>query len=123
MNKKGFTLPEILITIAIVGTLSLIATVSILKIKDKFDKSYYETITSSLKVAAKDYGTDHRSSITKEGIKIDITTFIKNGYISEIKDKNKEDCSGYVIIKKNRYTYDTDVCLICDNYESKGCEK
>lgn len=123
MNKKGFTLPEILITIAIVGVISLIAVASVAKLKDTFDKGYYESITSSLKVAAKDYGTDHRSNITKEGIKIDITTFIKNGYIEEIKDTNKEDCNGYVVIKKKGVAYDTDVCLICDNYESEGCKK
>lgn len=122
MNNKGFTLVEILIAVTILGVISLIATVSIIGVKNKFNSSYYKIISDNISLAAKDYGTDHRNSIPKDGIKVDITTFIQKGYLTSVKDIEKEDCSGYVIIKKNGLKFETDVCLICNNYKSEACK-
>ena len=121
MKKNGFTLIELLATIAIIGIVATVAVVSISKLKDKFNNNYYKTISKNLSIAAKDYSTDYRSKITTDGVKIDITTFVKKGYISEVKDLNKKSCTGYVLIKRKGFRYINKVCLKCDNYESEGC--
>ena len=123
MNKKGFTLTELLAVVTILGIVSLIGAVLVFAIKHKFDNNYYKMLTNNVSAAAKDYGSDHRGDMNSEGVKIDISTIVKNGYISKILDKDSNECTGYVLIKKKRLSYDTKVCLICDDYKSKGCEE
>ena len=121
MKKNGFTLVELLSVLVIVSIISTIAVISIKKLRGDFNNNYYSTISKNISLAAKDYSTDYRSKITKDGIKIDITTFVQKGYIKDVKDLNKKDCTGYAIIKRKGIGYDTKVCLICDNYKSDEC--
>lgn len=124
MNQKGFTLMELIAVFTILGVLMLITGTSMYVFQNKFDKKYYEMLSNNISLAAKDYSSDNRG-LTKNGeVKIDISTIIEKGYLNhEVLDKKYKNCSGYVLVKKKRLSYDTKVCLICDNYKSPECDK
>ena len=123
MNQKGFTLVELIATFAILGCLMIITGTAMFAFQNKFDKRYYQMLSDNISLAAKDYSSDHRG-LTREGeVKIDISTMIQNGYMSDVLDKKQKNCSGYVLVKRKRLSYETKVCLICDNYKSEECDE
>jgi len=63
MNKKGFTLVELLATITIIGMLStILITVVVKKINETKEQSR-QTMINSIELAAKNYAMDNESSI------------------------------------------------------------
>ena len=64
MNKKGFTLTELLATIAIIGVVSLIGTVSITSIKAKIDENMFDIKLQLALGAATNWGQDNKNLLT-----------------------------------------------------------
>lgn len=128
MNRKGFTLIELIATIVIIGVIALIATVSISSIIKKSTNQAYKNIEETMKTAAQNYmlkGNDF-DTVTAE-------TLIKNGFMDSIIDpKTKKSCytkKSYVKVDKSKVgdtvntDYDYNVCLICGkNYTSDYCK-
>lgn len=65
MNKKGFTLIEILAVIVIISIIASLATVNVLKIKNNSSEELLETKIENLEAAAIVYGQENPSSLTK----------------------------------------------------------
>lgn len=123
MNQKGFTLMELIAITTILGIIMIISGTTMFIFKNNFDKKYYQMLSNSISLAAKDYSSDNRNILRQSEFKIDISTMIQKGYLSKVFDKNQEDCTGYVLVKKKRLSYETKVCLICENYKSENCEE
>ena len=66
MNKKGFTLVELLATIAIMGIMSGIAIMGVGRIINKSRINYYKAEKNMIEIAAKNYFADHRLLLPKK---------------------------------------------------------
>ena len=96
MNKKGFTMVELLATIIILGILMGSAIVAISWILDLNKKEYYSTLEKNVILAAKSYYADHRSALPKSigySRKITLKTLVEKNYLSEVLDYGKGDCT------------------------------
>ncbi len=65
MNKKGFTLMELLCVIAILGIIATIASVSILNLSKDSNENFYCAKLELLKSKAHEYGINHELEINK----------------------------------------------------------
>lgn len=132
INKKGFTLTEILAVIAILGVILAIAVPSYNSLSKKFEKAYYEKLEGSVLAAAKSYYKENAESRPAELLYSSVVTFSElktNKNIDDIKGyKSESDLKGRIIIVKKVEGYDYKMCYLepdnnSDNnkeYEKKG---
>ncbi len=126
MNKKGFTLMEILGAIIILGILVIFAVVTFTRNMGSFRDDYYTDTVRTLTESGKEFFNDNRKYRPSEvlnGQIVPLNTLIAEHYIDDIKDYNGNSCSNssYVIVIKNGkddYSYHT--CLVCpgDDYSN-----
>ena len=135
MNKKGFTLTELLATIALLAIISLISLYSIGKVRNNIDKNLLKDKIDNIEAAAVYYGEDNRSELTtcNDYSEYDycklltVNDLLTSGYLeSDAKDEAFiNNLSGYsmkcdtvlVFIEKNRvYSKMIDI-----NSESNEC--
>lgn len=134
MNKKGFTMIELLATITLMGIIATMAVVSYTKYVNTTKKALYRDYEKSLEVAATNYFLNHTGLLPKindeRGTKVLAITLINEGYLENMKDpKNKSfNCNNnsYVIVtRKNNVDFNMDlkykVCLVCSKYKSSSC--
>ena len=127
MNKKAFTMVELLVTIIILGLLTTLIITSITSILNRSHKEYYESQENMLILAGRDYYADYRSKLPKEvgeTSSVTVETLIKESYIDPVKDRNDNDCdykkSEVIVQKITDKDYQYYVTLICneDKYET-----
>mgnify|MGYP005764655863 CR=1 FL=1 len=133
MNKRGFTLLELLATIIILGLLTTIVIAGILPLLNRGNNEYYNSQEDMIILAARDYFTDYRSRLPKEigeTSSVTLKELIDGKYIDPIKDRNDNDCdyenSTVVVQKITAKDYQYYVTLICDNdnnYQSETDDK
>ncbi len=124
MNKKAFTLIEMLAVIFIIGLLSGIGLVSYRSFFSSAEDSYYSSLENNILLAGNDYFEDHREDLPSGDnySEIPLSTLIEGKYIDQVKDSKGKMCNNgkvyaYNENKKIRY----EVCLIqCGGYSSKG---
>ena len=134
MNKKGFTLIELMASIALLGVLVTIAVVSFSKYLVKTRDTIYKDYEESLKGATTNYLLDHTGLLPAindtNGSKIIANTLINEGYLESIKDpKNKSlycnDNSYVIVTRKNDVDFNMNleyyICLVCSKYKSSSC--
>ncbi len=96
LNKKGFSMVEILAVIVILGVISTIGVVSVTKLIDKSRQHYYDTQESQLVLAAQAYATSDTSILPKTiyGLStIKLQDLYDKKFIKEkVKDQNKRLC-------------------------------
>ena len=122
-NKKGFTLTEVLATLAILAIILAIAIPSFSKLGEKFEKEYYDNLEKTILASAKTYYKDHpkerptgilySSAISLNGLKNN--NYIKNANVY----KKGDECTGYVVvvnIGEGKYDYKT--CMQCNGKNS-----
>lgn len=116
INQKGFTLTEILATIAILGVILAIAVPSYNSLSKKFEKAYYEKLEGSVLAAAKSYYKENAESRPAELLYSSVVTFSKlkeNKNIDDIKGyKSVDDLKGRIIIVKKVEGYDYKMCYL-----------
>lgn len=119
MNKKGFTLVELIATIAIILLLGLIATPKVMDIINENRVKGYKEIERRLEEAAGKYIIENYVDSSLPFIKIEKNQLIEGKYIDEIYDlKDKSVCDAYVMVSDLNKTADFNVMLQCANYTS-----
>ena len=130
LNNKGFTLVEVIVTIAIITIISVIAIPNVLKsLNIGKDKSYdimvnniktgaitmYEEVNSGFSTLYKydKYGnkTNEKISISSNSITVNLQTLVSNGFISGTNYKSETNNS-YKIIKEPINGNDIGKCTI-----------
>lgn len=116
INKKGFTLTEILAVIAILGVILAIAVPSYNSLNKKFEKAYYEKLEGSVLAAAKSYYKENAESRPAELLYSSVVTFSElktSKNIDDIKGyKSNIDLKGRIIIVKKAEGYDYKMCYL-----------
>ena len=111
MNRKGFTLVELLAVIAIMGILSGVAIMAVTRYLNKSKEHAYDTIFNSVKDASINYILDQNIKITVTPTSINISDLVDDGYLETPLDPNKknEACNGNVsVVKKNSSDVETE---------------
>ena len=128
MNKKGFTLTELLGVIVLLGIVLGIASLGVKAINMKIRESYYDTLEESILLASHDYfdfENDKKPKKINDQTNVTLNELIEKKYLNEVLGKDKKTCdlnSSYVkALKVSSYKINYYVCLSCqsDNYKSK----
>ncbi len=109
MNKKGFTLTELLVTIVIIAVISSLATYGILTVSNKIKANMLETKKELIVTGAELYGEDNRKIIEGKNYYCNINGVIQQKKcwvltVKEIPDDyliTKEKCDGEPCFKNN----------------------
>ena len=123
MNKRGFTLIELIscfVVLALLGTIGLISYKSVM---EKSEETYYKTMEQNLLLSGNEYYNDHRGEKPINSYsKVSVSNLISNNYIEQLKDKSGNNCSrGDVFIyQQENGNYEYEVCLECGDYISEG---
>ena len=134
MNKKGFTMIELLATITLMGIIATMAVVAYTKYVDTTRNTVYKDYEKSLEVAATNYFLNNTGLLpsvnNSNGTKVLATTLINEGYLENMKDpkNNSFNCNNnsYVIVtRKDNVGFNMNleykVCLVCSKYKSSSC--
>ena len=134
MNKKGFTMIELMAAITLLGIMSTLAVVSVSKYLNKSKKTVYRDYEDTLKNATTNYFLDHTGLLPEindaSGTKVLATTLINEDYLENMKDPTNKsfNCNNnsYVIVtRKDNVGFNMDleyrVCLVCSKYKSSIC--
>ena len=117
MNKKGFSLVELLAAVFILAILMLLVIPQVYRYINKGKQSYYKSLEKETSVAAIDYMQDYRVLLPRQVghvSEIDINDLVNYKYIDEIKDENGNKCGGKVIVEKTKKdSYEYYACLEC----------
>ena len=131
MNKKGFTLVELLATIAIMGIMSGIAIMGVGRIIRRSRINYYKAEKNMIEIAAKNYFADHRSLLPKkanQSREIYVETLWTTKYLEKkpMSHNNETTCLSSEAkkskitrkkISKDKYEYKVD--LYCEEIDEK----
>lgn len=135
-NKKGFTMVELLTTLAIVAVLTTLAIMGVSGVRKSLEKSYYRRIDKLVVAAGMDYYNDHKGERpirVGQSNKVALADLQSEDYIEQVKDYAKEVCDpnasepydekSYVVITKTgEKKYDYKTYLNCPNYKNKVIE-
>ena len=85
MNKKGFTMIELMATITLLGIMLTLAVVSVSKYLNKARNTAYKDYEKTLEGAATNYFLDHTGLLPEindpNGTKVLATTLVNEGYL------------------------------------------
>lgn len=107
MNRKGFTLVELIATIALLGVIAIISYVSITAVLEKSRKNNCYTLIDNITSAAKEYVSDNRYEFTNNNeFSIGAGVLVSGNYLSSsLKDpfsnKNLEPSKIMINIELN----------------------
>lgn len=132
INKKGFTLLELIAVIIILGILMSLAYTSVSKYLNQARSTTYSDFEKNITSGVTNYLIDHSGSIPSvgESLVVDVEKLVCEGYIEDLEDPREasKTCNleSYAIVKRNNDTnYNMDIeysaCLKCSSYESPVC--
>lgn len=122
-KKNGFSMIEIVTTIAILGILTLVAVGSISYMMRRAEQNYYKTQKNNMISAARSYLQANKDLLPKvngqHSQEISLSRLQGAKYIDTVKDYHKEACNvntSYVKVFKYKNNYDYSAYLECPNY-------
>ncbi len=130
MNKKGFTLIELIGVIIIIGVISIIAVPSFSQYVNNTALTTFVAYEDSMEDAARNAVLDcignnsSKCSLPNKGdtLNISLETLIEEGFIDEFKTPKGGSCdlnNSYVkVTNRGNLNYKFNVCLTCDDYKS-----
>ena len=129
MNKKGFTLVELLSVIVIISILASVTTIIYANVIQKGKQGLYDNHENTLRGAAEAYLIENFDLIPNVGGSINISyqTLLNKHHIEPLKDPNGGNCDASSVLVtrnadvSNNYDLTYKVCLSCTNYQSSGC--
>lgn len=122
MNRKGFTLVEILAVVGILAILGVIVIPKITKVKKENIIKLYKEQEDRLKEKAGEYMNDNYISENIDSFVITKDQLIEGGYISELydlKEKAKE-CEAFVYVSSNTTIPKVTPYLSCSGYTTEN---
>lgn len=138
MNKRGFTIVELLAVITIIAVLSTIAIFSYNGIIEKSRRDALKDNEKSLRAGAEDLLTHCASTFTnpdycvsvpsfEETVRITIDDLVAGNFINKIVDPSNVSnyCDGYVDVtnvSSGKTTLEYKVCLKCGHVKSSDCQ-
>lgn len=123
MNKKGFTLTELLAVIVILAVVGLIGTVSITEVKKKMNENMFRNKLAEVISAGSKWGEDNKEELNPSTIKT-VGDLIESNYLNteekvlpEKYDYSEETCTG----KGGKMETSTGLCtmVITNNVDYK----
>ena len=131
INKKGFSMVELLAVITILGILSTISIVSVQRILERAKDEYYDKQRKNLVMAAQSYLNNYKPAQPKvlgQKVVIDLKTLQEQKYIDKVVDYNKGTCYGdkthvnvYNHSLEDSYSYTA--YLVCENHDDTDYEE
>lgn len=122
MNKKGYSLIELLAVIIIVGLIVIVAIPAVSRILTSNDEkeysNYFMVVESSAKAYADDKKDDLGSSNDTGCIEVSLDDLIKEEYVKEF-DSDEVTCSGDVRLNNNKGNLKININLTCVNDKGK----
>lgn len=122
MNKKGFTLIELIAVLIVIAIIIIIAYPKINdSIKQNRARMYTEQEKRLVEAAIK-YLNENYFEENVDSFSISKNTLIINGYIKEIYDLTDKDnvCSAYVYVTSNLTSPQMKAYLNCESYQTEG---
>lgn len=93
MNKKGFTLTELLVVIALISVIVLIAVPSVVSISKRINKRVYNAKVQEIVTSAELYGTNNPDLFNGVSeVKVFVSELIDGGYVSVDSDADTAVC-------------------------------
>lgn len=124
LNKKGFTLVELLAVVAILGILSGFAVMAVTSYKERSRKKLYENYEKQMKDATINYFTSNLDKIPASGSSVNITTdtLISSSLLDSMTDplNSNKKCSGYVKAKNNSNISGNNSYNASQGYDANG---
>ena len=135
INRKGFTVLEVLAVIIILGILITLAYIGVSQYIRQTNDALYEDYEKNIKAGATNYLIDHTGSIPNVGdehrIRIDVSKLICEGYVKPLEDPKVDGATcnleSYAIVtrKEDSDSGNMDIeykaCLKCGDYTSSDC--
>ncbi len=130
LNKKAYTIVELLASIVILGLLATLAYMGVSKYFNKALDTTYKNFEENIKTAATNYLLDNSNYIPKKNgsLVIDASKLICDGYLDDLEDPKNEsktcNIDSYVIVKRdndNNLDMTYQACLKCSDYQSDIC--
>ncbi|MDO4995751.1 MAG: type II secretion system protein [Bacilli bacterium] len=122
INKKAFTMVELLAVIVILGILSIISVTAVQGIIAKAKERYYKSQEESMVMAAQSFLKNNQKQqpkVSGQTKTIKLETLLSNKYIDKVVDYKKETCSGAESYVK-AFKYENEIYytayLKCPNY-------
>ncbi len=108
MNKKGFTLVEMIVVVILIGVIAIVAVPAVLKTMNKQDNERYDTHMKLVKQALDLYEIRYKGDFDNSSdysiYRINYQKLLDNDLLKE----NGLKCSGYIDLtkkKNNNYAY------------------
>lgn len=125
MNKKGFTMVELLTTLVILGIIVTVGMITVTKVLDSARSSHYSSSLKTIRVAAASYYSDNNDKLPKvlgQKATVTVKTLIDSKYLDSVKDHNDKKCD-YVKSKVDAYkvsnsNYKYITTLVCEKYDN-----
>ena len=128
-EKKGFTLVEVLVAIAVLGILSSIAIVGVQSVMRSGRDKYYKNLREMIISAAKEYYSDNKSELPidiDDDTSVKLQKLIDEKYIDDIKDADGKNCdfknSVVTVSKENAKDYSYTLVLDCPDPKMPAVE-